>query len=62
MKPIGQLLLMSDFREEGWGPNWKDQDGSQKHTPEVAKEYQTHILGDSHWAQRLDGQTAPRVY
>ncbi|MEY4387393.1 MAG: hypothetical protein RLY20_2676 [Verrucomicrobiota bacterium] len=40
-------------REDLWDANWKDKDGSRKNSPEVAKQYQQHILGGIRWALGL---------
>lgn len=41
-------------REDMWDPAWKDKDGTRKNSPEVAKQYQQHILGGIRWALDLE--------
>ena len=41
-------------REDMWDPAWKDKDGTRKNSPEVAKQYQQHVLGGIRWALGLE--------
>jgi type 1 glutamine amidotransferase len=41
-------------REDIWDPAWVDKDGKRMNSPEVAKQYQQHILGGIRWALRLE--------
>jgi type 1 glutamine amidotransferase len=41
-------------REDVWDPEWKEKDGSRKNSPEVARQYQQHILGGIRWALGLE--------
>lgn len=42
-------------REDVWDPAWTEKkDGSRKNSPEVAKQYQQHILGGIRWALGLE--------
>jgi len=41
-------------REDVWDPEWKERDGSRKNDPEVARQYQAHILGGIRWALKLE--------
>jgi len=41
-------------REDVWDPAWTDKDGTRKNSPEVAKQYQQHILGGIRWALGLE--------
>lgn len=41
-------------REDMWDPAWKDKDGTRKNSPEVAKQYQQHLLGGIRWALDLE--------
>lgn len=41
-------------REDIWDPAWTDKDGKRMNSPEVAKQYQQHILGGIHWALGLE--------
>ena len=45
-------------REDLWDPDWKDNKGQRKNTPEVSRQYQDHILGGIRWALGMD-VTAP---
>ncbi|MFZ4765080.1 MAG: ThuA domain-containing protein [Roseimicrobium sp.] len=40
-------------REEVWDPAWKDGNGKRTNSPEVAQNYQAHILGGIKWALGL---------
>jgi len=41
-------------REDVWSAEWKDKNGTRKNPPEVARQYQQHILGGIRWALRLE--------
>jgi hypothetical protein len=41
-------------REDIWDPSWTEKNGSRKNSPEVAKQYQQHILGGIRWALKLE--------
>jgi len=41
-------------REDMWDPEWKEKDGTRKNSPEVAKQYQQHVLGGIRWALGLE--------
>ena len=41
-------------REDVWDPAWQDKGGTRKNSPEVAKQYQQHILGGIRWALGLE--------
>lgn len=41
-------------REDIWSATWTEKDGSRKNSPEVAKQYQQHILGGIRWALGLE--------
>lgn len=41
-------------REDIWDPTWTEKNGSRKNSPEIAKQYQQHILGGIRWALGLD--------
>lgn len=41
-------------REDVWDPDWKDGRGNRANPPEVAKDYQKHILGGIKWAIGLE--------
>jgi len=41
-------------REDIWDPTWSDKDGKRMNSPEVAKQYQQHVLGGIRWALRLE--------
>ena len=41
-------------REDIWDANWKDKNGRRKNSPEVARQYQQHILGGIRWALGLE--------
>lgn len=41
-------------REDVWSADWKDKNGTRKNPPEVARQYQQHILGGIRWALRLE--------
>jgi type 1 glutamine amidotransferase len=43
-------------REDIWDSAWTEKDGSRKNAPEVAKQYQQHILGGIRWALKLEVQ------
>lgn len=45
-------------REDIWDPAWTDNKGARKNSPEVAKQYQQHILGGIRWALGLKDQPA----
>jgi uncharacterized protein len=40
-------------REDMWDPAYKDKDGSRMNSPEVAKQFQQHLLGGILWALNL---------
>lgn len=41
-------------REDVWDAEWKDKKGERKNSPEVARQYQQHILGGIRWALGLE--------
>lgn len=41
-------------REDVWDPAWTEKNGSRKNSPEVAQQYQQHILGGIRWALGLE--------
>jgi type 1 glutamine amidotransferase len=41
-------------REDIWDAEWKDKGGARKNSPEVARQYQQHILGGIRWALGLN--------
>lgn len=41
-------------REDMWDPTWTERDGSRRNSPEIARQYQQHILGGIRWALGLD--------
>jgi type 1 glutamine amidotransferase len=41
-------------REDIWDAEWKDRNGARKNSPEVARQYQQHILGGIRWALGLE--------
>jgi type 1 glutamine amidotransferase len=41
-------------REDIWDANWTEKDGRRKNSPEVARQYQQHILGGIRWALGLE--------
>jgi type 1 glutamine amidotransferase len=41
-------------REDIWDAEWKDKNGVRKNSPEVARQYQQHILGGIRWALGLE--------
>jgi type 1 glutamine amidotransferase len=41
-------------REDLWDPAWTEKNGTRKNSPEIAKQYQQHILGGIRWALGLD--------
>jgi type 1 glutamine amidotransferase len=41
-------------REDIWDATWTEKNGSRKNSPEVAKQYQQHILGGIRWALGLE--------
>lgn len=41
-------------REDIWDPEHKEKDGSRKNSPEIAKQYQQHVLGGILWALGLE--------
>jgi len=41
-------------REDIWDPNWKDEKGRRKNSPEIARAYQQHLLGGIQWALGLE--------
>lgn len=41
-------------REDVWDPEWKDNNGNRRNSPEVAHAYQQHILGGMRWALGLE--------
>lgn len=41
-------------REDMWDPNWKDDKGQRKNSPEIAEAYQQHLLGGIKWALGLE--------
>ena len=45
-------------REDLWDATWTEKDGSRKNSPEVAKQYQQHILGGIRWALGLEKAAA----
>jgi type 1 glutamine amidotransferase len=45
-------------REDIWDPTWQDGDGKRMNSPEIAKQYQQHILGGIRWALRLEERPA----
>lgn len=51
----GRIFYTSlGHREDMWDPEWKDKDGTRKNSPEVAKQYQQHLLGGIRWALGLE--------
>ena len=45
-------------REDIWDPNWKDDKGQRKNSPEIAQAYQQHLLGGIKWALGLEKANA----
>lgn len=41
-------------REDIWDPTWTEKNGSRKNTPEIAKQYQQHVLGGIRWTLGLE--------
>ncbi|MDO8542881.1 MAG: ThuA domain-containing protein [Opitutaceae bacterium] len=48
-------------REDVWDPNYKDNNGARKNPPEIAKQFQQHVLGGILWALGLaPGDAKPK--
>ena len=47
-------------REDIWDPTWADKDGKRINSPEVARQYQQHIMGGIRWAARLEQSAAKK--
>jgi type 1 glutamine amidotransferase len=45
-------------REDIWDPAWTDKEGKRMNSPEIAKQYQQHILGGIRWTLRLEERAA----
>ena len=58
----GRVIYTSlGHREDMWDPNWKDDKGERKNSPEVAKAFQDHLLGAIKWALALEpGDATPQ--
>ena len=54
MQGKGRVFYTSlGHREDVWDPTFKDKDGSRKNPPEVAKQFQQHLLGGILWSLGL---------
>jgi len=45
-------------REDIWDAEWADKDGKRKNSPEIARQYQQHILGGIRWALQIADKPA----